>query len=384
MATSYAGFEENPTPEKEAIADNRPTFDELMSIERVRREILLRAELPFWRILMYWSGTCLKAISTDLLVWTTMMIYIGIRVYANIIDYAPDSVDILEKTNIGVLGGFLSFFLVLFVNQTNGRFLEMYGLCKACSGRIQDVAGLARVQFPVDLTDKLVRHFNAAQIAGYVGLNAIGMGSPYSQKYFFDHYNKIHKLLTPEEMKVLDHHDMDSGGLFMKEMVTWCQEDVAQARQSGIIDSYQEELFQDRILAFRAAMDGLYDYTDQPPHFFYIHFLVLLSTLYLPLFAIDTGFGSGWGDELYMGLDVLNGMIVFLQCIFVVGLHSLGTNMIDPFGDDLEDLSVILYVESTLEICGTILNSKQPTSAKARIKVVKEADIDIDIGTHIL
>jgi hypothetical protein len=43
-----------------------------------------------------------------------------------------------------VMGTFLSFFLVLFVNQTNGRFLEMYGFAKACSGRIQDVAGLAK------------------------------------------------------------------------------------------------------------------------------------------------------------------------------------------------------------------------------------------------
>jgi hypothetical protein len=59
-----------------------------------------------------------------------------------------------------------------------------------------------------------------------------------------------------------------------------------------------------------------------------------------------------------VGLDVLNGLIVLLQCIFVVGLRSLGTKMIDPYGDDLEDLSVILYVESTLEICSTIMNSK--------------------------
>ena len=45
------------------------------------------------------------------------------------------------------------------------------------------------------------------------------------------------------------------------------------------------------------AMDGMYDYTDQPPHFFYIHFLVLLSALYLPLFAIDTAYAAGWGEE---------------------------------------------------------------------------------------
>ena len=283
------------------------------------------------------------------------------RIYAYSIDYVPDVVEILQKTNVGILGGFLSFFLVLFVNQTNGRFLEMYGFSKACSGRIQDVAGLAKTQLPAELADKLIRHFNAAHISGYVGLNAIGMGSPYSKTFFFDHYNEEHKLLTPSEMKALSHHDMDNSGLCMKELVTWCQMDIAQFRKDGHIDTYQEKFLHSKVLDFRAAMDGMYDYTDQPPHFFYIHFLVLLSALYLPLFAIDTAYAAGWGADKSIGLDILQGVIVFLQCIFVVGLRSLGTKMIDPYGDDLEDLSVINYVEGTLEICGTILGAKQPS-----------------------
>ena len=273
-----------------------PTYPTHSHVHRIN-SYTQKAELPFWRILLFWSGTCLKEISTDLLVWLTIAIYVGIRIVANIVDYVPDSVQLLEKTNIGVLGGFLSFFLVLFVNQTNARFLEMYGFSKACSGRIQDVAGLARTQLPMEMADTLVRHFNAAQIAGYVGLNAIGQGSPYSKAYFFDVYNEKHQLLTPEEMNILSHHDMDNSGLCMKELVTWCQEDVVDARKAGYLDSYQEKLMHDRILAFRAAMDGMYDYTDQPPHFFYIHFLVLLSALYLPLFAIDTAYAAGWGEE---------------------------------------------------------------------------------------
>ena len=352
-------FVENASASTMPKKETRPDFKELKSIEKQRREILLRAELPFWRILLFWSGTCLREIATDSLVWTTLIVYVGIRIYANMVDYVPESVELLQKTNVGILGGFLSFFLVLFVNQTNGRFLEMYGFSKACSGRIQDVAGLAKTQLPAELADRLVRHFNAAHVAGYVGLNAIGQGSPYSKTYFFDHYNADGKLLLPVEMKALSHHDMDNSGLCMKELVTWCQQDIVDARKAGHIDSYQEKFMHDKVLAFRAAMDGMYDYTDQPPHFFYIHFLVLLSALYLPLFAIDTAYAAGWGDERSIGLDILQGIIVFLQCVFVVGLRSLATNMVDPYGDDLEDLSVINYVEGTMEICNTILNAKQ-------------------------
>jgi len=361
-------FVEKPRPATNQAAyysavQKRPTFEELKKIEAQRRNILLRTELPFWKILLFWSGTCLREISEDMLVWVTIIIYTVVRIVANTLDYVPESARMLEDTNISVLGGFLSFFLVLFVNQTNARFLDMYGFSKACSGRIQDIAGLARAQLPPKIGDKLVRHFNAAQVAGYVGLNSIGQGSPYSKAHFFDVYNKKHRMLSDGEMKMLAHHDMDNSGLCMKELCTWCEMDITEARKAGHIDRYQEEYMHDRILEFRAAMDGMYDYTDQPPHFFYIHFLVLLSALYLPMFAIDTAYAAGWGDETYWGVDIINGVIVFLQCIFVVGLRSLGNKMIDPYGDDLEDLSVILYVESTFEICGTIMKSTQPPKA---------------------
>ena len=58
-------------------------------------------------------------------------------------------------------------------------------------------------------------------------------------------------------------------------------------------------------------------------------------------------------------LDILNGVIVLLQCIFVVGLRSLGNKLIDPYGDDLEDLSVITFVEGTLANCDVILRAKK-------------------------
>jgi hypothetical protein len=233
-----------------------------------------------------------------------MFIYAAIRAYAYSIEYVPQAVDALsQENNIGILGGFISFFLVLFVNQTNGQFLKMYGFSKACSGRIQDVAALAKAQLPPVMADRLVRHLNAAHVAGYVGLKAIGHGSPYSKAHFFDHYNSEYKLLTKEETKILRHNSMEKSGMYMKELVTWSHLDVARARKAGHIDRYQEKQMNDCILQFRASMDGIYDYTEQPPHFFYIHFLVLLSAIYLPLFAIDTAVAAGWGDDKFIGVS---------------------------------------------------------------------------------
>lgn len=83
-----------------------------------------------------------------------------------------------------------------------------------------------------------------------------------------------------------------------------------------------------------------------------------MSAFYLPLFAIDNAYSTGWGAETDYGVEVLNGIIVFLQCVFVIGLRLLGQKMVDPYGDDLEDLSVKTYVETTLINCNIILNTK--------------------------
>ncbi|GFH51254.1 hypothetical protein CTEN210_07730 [Chaetoceros tenuissimus] len=335
------------------LSIKRPNWKKINSIEEKRREILKRVEKPAWRILFYRSGTCLKGLALDPLIYITLAVYIGIRVYARLSKDEPADLEIWGKSNIAVLGGFLSFFLVLFVNQTNTRFLEMYGFSKAASGRTQDVAGMASTQFPQELAENIIRHMNAAHVAGYCGL-----GGPYSKKHFFDHYNKEWNMLTEKEMDQLAHYDWNDGSDVLKELCTWCQRDVGLAKKLGHIDSMEAVELHTRIVAFRAAMDGIYDYCDQPPHFFYIHFLCLLSAFYLPIFAIDNGFKGGWGAYSSIGIEILNGIIVLLQCIFVIGLRLIGQKMADPYGDDHEDLSVKTYVETTLHICRIIFTTE--------------------------
>lgn len=324
--------------------------------EKKRGKILKQVELSSWCILSHTRGTCLEGILLAPLFWISMALYVGMRMHARVSDDVPDQLKFWENSEISVLGGFLSFFLVLFVNQTNIRFLQMYGLSKACGGRIQDIAALASTQFPKDLAEQIVRHVNAAHIAGYVGLD----GPSYNKRNFFDHYNYKHKLITPEEMKQLAHHTKKdpewSGPGVMKELVIWCNRDVGVAKKKGYIDSIEAKDMHDRILQFRAAMDGIYNYCEQPPHFFYIHFLCLLSTFYLPIFAIDNALSAGWGDNTDWLVEILNGCIVFVQCIFVIGLRLLGQKMVNPYGDDNEDLRVTSYVEATLNISKVVID----------------------------
>ena len=58
------------------------SFRELEAIEYHRREILKRVEEPVWRILIHWSGTCLRALVVDGMVWIPIFIYLLIRYQA--------------------------------------------------------------------------------------------------------------------------------------------------------------------------------------------------------------------------------------------------------------------------------------------------------------
>jgi len=303
--------------------DPRPNWETLQAIEARRRSLLVQVELPVYRILVSWDGTCLKELCADPLVWFPVIVFFIVRLQAYSGSEQPANFieSMLDSSNIDILGGFVAFLLVLFVNQTNERFWAMYQLSKRCCGLIQDTAGLVTNQFPstaVESKKRLMRYMNAAHIAGYVGL-----GGPYSHQHFFTHFNEEHHLLHPEELAELAVYNMDAGSATFKTLCTWCQREVVSARKAGHIDSYEAVQLQERMLNFRAAMDGIYDFCEQPTQFFYIHFLILISTIYLPLFAVSLAYGSGWGEELNWKIDAINGMVVVLQAIFVVGLRLL-------------------------------------------------------------
>lgn len=330
------------------------TWADIKEIERRRLKILSKVEYPFWRVLSSWHGTCLQAMATDSMVWVPLLIFAAVRWLAHSDITVPGSVtEAMEFSNIGILGGFLSFLLVLFVNQTNARFFEMYKLSRACSGRVQDIAGFSSARLPPAAAARLVRYMNAAHLAGYVGL-----GGPYSKRNFFDHFNDLHELLTPQELAKFEEYgyDMDKGSDIFKELCTWCQKEIARVQAERLIDGYEATEMTKKVLDLRAHMDGIYDTRDQPPHFFYIHFLCILTGLYLPLFALQTATGVGW-EEFHWTMEGLAGIVVLVQSIFVVGLRLLGQKMIDPYGDDLEDLMVITIVTTCIEITRICLSS---------------------------
>jgi hypothetical protein len=144
-----------------AASSNGLSWTELQAIEKRRRRILRHGEKPFIRILTLWEGTVWHALATDVLLYFVIAVYIITRVIALYFDSAH-LVAAFSGDNIRVIGGFLTFFLVIYVNATNTRFNTLYDASMGCKGKVIEASLLAKACLPRERALRFVRYMNAA------------------------------------------------------------------------------------------------------------------------------------------------------------------------------------------------------------------------------
>jgi hypothetical protein len=225
---------------------------DLQILEVRRREILGRVGQPFWRILRYWEGTCLRVLSRDYLVWGCMLLYGVVRVQAHL-NTLPGYIQALGSSNVDVIGGFLSFFLVLFCNQSNQRFYEQYKCSMNCLGRLNDLSGFAVTGLPLPNALRIVRYMNAAHVVGYIGLS-----DTYTEKNLFNALNPSRKMLTDDEVRRVSLLDMNNSSDAFRELTTWTLKEIMVAQQQGLIDGRFAGEMRSCVLNFRGAMESIY------------------------------------------------------------------------------------------------------------------------------
>ena len=125
---------------------------------------------------------------------------------------------------------------------------------------------------------------------------------------------------------------MDDGGTCHRELIVivWCCDEVGDALNKGVISEMVAHDLRMCILKLRASFATIYDYDDQPIPFFLTHFTVLMTFIFLPLVSVSHGLDAGTGDNVYWVRDVVEGIIVFLQAIVLLGLRILSNMLSDP------------------------------------------------------
>jgi hypothetical protein len=183
-------------------------------------------------------------------------------------------------------------------------------------------------------------------------------------------------------MKRMDAINMDAGGSAYRELCVWAMLEIQDAKDKRLIDKELAALLRQQVLQLRSAAGQLYDAADLPIPFFYVHFICLLTVLFLPLFAITQGISAGTGEEAHWVVDVVAGLVVFLQSIFIIGMRIVGQKVSDPFGEDLVDLSVMYFVEFTWTQSNRVLNSIDPSSSSLSGSNSSNHDSSINITNN--
>lgn len=167
-------------------------------------------------------------------------------------------------------------------------------------------------------------------------------------------------MLTAEEIDRIDDIGMDDGESAYREIISWCLAEVATFADKNMISGFLSSKYRGLILELQDSLGKLFDDDDQSISFAYYHFICFLSAVYMPLFAMSAALAAGIGEAAYWLTDIIAGLIVLLQGIFVVGLRVLAENMSDPFGSDEGNLSVLHYINFTWKTSVQILLSQKP------------------------
>ena len=217
----------------------------------------------------------------------------------------------------------------------------------------------------------------------------------------FREINQECHLLTPRELGRIQQINVDqTGGIAYREIMTWILVEITKLQQcqpsdATGIDSHLANQLRELVIELRRSIATLYDYHDQPVSFYIVHFICLLSAIYLPLSAIriainidhtttiaisSSSYDNGSSASSVSGLpthddyvdridssstryyhdddgkhnplalssfiqDILGGLLVLVQCIFILGLRLMANKMEKPYnGYDVKDLSVIHYI----------------------------------------
>jgi hypothetical protein len=243
--------------------------------------------------------------------------------------------------------------LIFFHSKYSTRFDQFFQDSVGAQGRIFDTTTMLKATLPFERGIRIVRYLNSAYILGYIGLSRV-----YSFDEFFVPLNERYKLLTDEEyhrIRRIDRSGFRSDPV--RELITWCITDVHDALKQGYIDPHTAQDLRGQILRVRGAIADMYDHYDQPLLFIYVHFIVILTAIYLPLAAGYISYEVAQSETAHWFNDVIGLLALLLQCIFVIGVRYVAQVMRVPYSGELESLPVLSFVEGCCDMSLRIMYS---------------------------
>lgn len=313
------------------------SYDELQNLVLKRKELGRKSFDEGIKIVWGYSGTILRFLLWDFQLWSSFILYFACRWYLKVHTTLP----VVPLGPVSAIGGFVSFLLVYYASQTYTRMITLYSHSCGLKGRIVEAVMIANTNMHPSAAMRFCRHMNAAHILAYTGFN-----ETYTRKNFFDPLNRQWRLLTEKEVERLDTIGFVGAGA-VREVMQWMFNDIHAEFVAGRISDAEKLPIVDQVVRFRYAVAQLYDFADLPFPHIYVHFVYLVTIIYPALFAVTVAL-SFRTNETYLTHEVIMQFCVFINSAFVIGIRGIAKAFHDPYGNDLEDLSVPDFVKMTI------------------------------------
>lgn len=243
------------------LVENQPIPDrkKLTEVEFRRKELLKRGTRSQLVVLCSWRGTVLRWSLRSPVCWLTILTYAICRILIRMNTVSLDQLPEVSTAQVGVLSGFLNFFLVFYVGHGYSRFNTQYGSSMSMEGRIFDTCAMAAAAMPRASAHRLMRHINGAHVLGYVGLS-----DTYNVNNFLRHFQRANQLFTVAEWARIRAIGADGGGAACREAIVWAIQDIQAEAKAGNIGSSLELALMEQVCRLRGSIGTLYDYNYQP------------------------------------------------------------------------------------------------------------------------
>lgn len=345
------------------------SFTDLKAIEAYRRALLIHTKngqsVDF---MCAFTGTLLPYVFSDYLFWITMFLYGIVRFMIWRDPTSTQDFPLVILPQVLVIGGFLNYFLVFFTSHSYNRFMVQYNKVMAAKGAIYNFTLLAKNNLPRARAMRILRWLQSSYLLSFVGLSVA-----YERDNFFLPLSEKYQLLTKLELERLNEIGADSGGIAYREVLSWVTDEVAALGKERIMPDKICDSMWKEIIRTAENLAAMFDYEDQPIPFVYVHLTYIMALAYLPLLAYCLAL-SVPPEFQSTGVELLGFLTIFLSCLFVLGLRDLGHILQDPFGDDLQDMSVMHYVTDTIDMSRRLLKGSQHAVCDESWELQNEAD----------
>jgi len=255
--------------------------------------------------------------------------------------FFPDSV-LIELTDdmLTTITGLMVFLTVFYTNDCFARYCELYTGTRQVLGMLSDYVSEIVLRIPEQPKRRACIKYVVA--AASVFYHEVKFGMEIEDEWRVVPSLHAARLLTDREMDQVFIHGGEAWFLLLHWSLQGAKDALGESRLRYL------KTLGDKIYKLRSLMANVRDIVDHPMPFQYYHLMNLLLTANLVLWAYTAGrLQNMFAPFLY-----------FVMTLIFFGLRELAGALSDPFGDDIVDFPVQVWLDESYSMALNLLESE--------------------------